>query len=66
MMDLGGLNLALIAIFGVGLLGLALLYMVLRTKSRGKRDNTPTIDRRTRQRYADEERNRKDHLEDDD
>ena len=65
-MDLGGLNLALIAIFGVGLLGLALLYAVLRTRSRGKQDNTAATERETRERYAEEERQRKDHPEDDD
>ena len=62
-MDLGGINLALIGIVGVALLGLALLYMVLRTRSRGKQDNTPAVDRETRQRYAEEERARKDGTE---
>ncbi|MBA3405365.1 MAG: hypothetical protein H0U13_11890 [Gemmatimonadaceae bacterium] len=65
-MDLGGINLALIEVVGVVLLGLALLYAVLRTRSRGKRDNNPTIERETRERYAEEERKRKDHPEDDD
>ncbi len=65
-MDLGGINIALIEVVGVVLLGLALLYAVLRTRSRGKRDNNPTIERETRERYAVEERKRKDHPEDDD
>ena len=65
-MDLGGINLALIEVVGVVLLGLALLYAVIRTKSRGKQDSNPTIERETRQRYADEERRRKDHPEDND
>ncbi len=65
-MDLGGINLALIEVVGVVLLGLALLYAVLRTRSRGKQDSNPTIERETRERYAEEERKRKDHPEDDD
>ncbi len=65
-MDLGGINLALIEVVGVVLLGLALFYAVLRTRSRGKQDSNPTIERETRERYAEEERKRKDHPEDDD
>ncbi len=65
-MDLGGFNLAMIEIVGVALLGLALLYAVFRTRSRGKKDNTPAVDRRTRERYAEEERERKKHPEDPD
>ena len=65
-MDLGGINLALIEIVGVALLGLALLYMVLRIRSRGKQDNTPAVDRETRERYAEAERERTNHPEDDD
>ena len=65
-MDLGGINLALIEVVGVVLLGLALLYAVIRTKSRGKQDSNPTIERETRDRYAEEERERKKHPEDDD
>ena len=65
-MDLGGLNLALIGIIGIALLGLALLYSVLKTRSRGKQDSNPTIERETRERYAEEERERRDHPEDND
>ena len=65
-MDLGGLNLALIGIIGIALLGLALLYAVLKTRSRGKQDSNPTIERETRERYAEEERERRDHPEDND
>ena len=65
-MDLGGLNLALIGIVGIALLGLALLYSVLKTRSRGKQDSNPTIERETRERYAEEERERRDHPEDND
>ena len=65
-MDLGGINLALIEVVGAVLLGLALLYAVIRTRSRGKQDSNPTIERETRERYAEEERERKKHPEDDD
>ena len=54
-MDLGGINLALIEIVGVVLLGLALLYAVLTTRSRGKRDSNPTTERATRELYAEED-----------
>ena len=64
-MDLGGINLALIEIVGVALLGLALLYAVIRTKSRGKRDSNPSTERATKELYADEERARKDGTEGD-
>lgn len=62
-MDLGGINLVLIEVVGVVLLGLALLYAVLRTRSRGKQDNSPEVEAETRKRYADEERARKDGTE---
>lgn len=65
-MDLGGFNLALIEIVGVAALGAILLYMVMRTRSRGKRDNTPADDRQTRQRYAEAEQDLKKHPEDGD
>ena len=55
-MDLGGINLVLIEVVGVALLGLALLYMVIRTRSRGKQDSNPTTERATRQLYAEEDR----------
>ena len=65
-MDLGGFNLAMIEIVGVAILGVILLYMVMRTRSRSKKDNTAADDRETRQRYADAEQERKNHPEDND
>ena len=65
-MDLGGINLVLIEVVGVAALGIILLIMVMRTRSRGKRDNTPADDRATRQRYAEAEADRKSHPDDDD
>ena len=64
-MDLGGINLVLIEVVGVALLGLALLYMVIRTRSRGKQDSNPTTERATRQLYAEEDRARRDGTEGD-
>ena len=65
-MDMGGINLALIEIVGVVALGLILLVMVMRTRSRGKVDNSPADDRATRERYAEAEADRKGHPDDDD
>jgi hypothetical protein len=64
-MDIGGMNLALIEVIGAALLGLAMLYAVIRTKSRGKQDSNPTTERATRELYAQEERARKDGTEGD-
>jgi hypothetical protein len=64
-MDIGGMNLALIEVIGAALLGVALLYAVLRTKSRGKQDSNPTTERATRELYAEEDRARKDGTEGD-
>ena len=60
-MDLAGFNLVLIEIVGVAALGIILLYMVIRTRSHGKKDNSAADDRETRQRYADAEADIKDH-----
>ena len=65
-MDMGGFNLALIEIVGVAALGLILLYMVLRTRSGGRKDNSPADDRATRERYAEAEAERKNHADSDD
>ena len=63
-MDLGGFSVAMIFV-GAALLGLALLYMVMRTKSRGKQDSNPTTERATKELYAEEDRARKDRAEPD-
>ena len=65
-MTIGEINLSLFAILGIALLGVALLYMVLRTRSRGKQDNSPADDRETRERYAEAEADRKSHPTDGD
>ncbi len=65
-MDMGGINLALIEIVGVAALGIILLVLVIRTRSRGKIDNSPADDRATRERYAEAEADRKNHPDSDD
>jgi hypothetical protein len=65
-MDLGGFNLVMVEIVGVAALGIILLYMVLRTRSRGKKDNSAADDRQTRQRYAEAEADTKSHREEKD
>ena len=65
-MTIGEINLSLFAMIGIALLGVALLYMVLRTRSRGKQDNSPADDRETRERYAEAEADRKSHPKDGD
>ena len=65
-MTIGEIHLSLFAMIGIALLGVALLYMVLRTRSRGKQDNSPADDRETRERYADAEADRKSHPKDGD
>ena len=65
-MTIGEINLSLFAMIGIALLGVALLYMVFRTRSRGKQDNSPADDRETRERYADAEADRKSHPKDGD
>ena len=64
-MDLGGFSWAMIEVVGVALLGLILLYMVLRTRSRGKQDSNPTTERATKELYAKEERAHRDGTEGD-
>jgi hypothetical protein len=46
----------MVTIVGAGLLGLVLLYSVLRTKSRGKQDSNPTTERATHELYRQEDR----------
>lgn len=65
-MDLGGMSLGLIEVVGVLVLGIALLVMVMRTRSRGKIDNSAADDRATRERYAEAEADRKRHSDSDD
>ncbi len=54
--NIGGFNLALMEIIGAGALLVALLYLALRTKSRGKQDSTPTTERATHELYKEQDR----------
>ena len=58
-MDTGGLNWVLIDIVGAGSLLLALLFVVAKTKSRGKQDSSPTTEAGTRKLYREEEAERR-------
>ena len=58
-MDIGGLNWVLIDIVGAGALLLIMLYVVMKTKSRGKQDSSPTTERATKKLYREEEADRR-------
>ena len=55
-MDTGAISLTMMEIVGAAVLLLAFLYVVLRTKSRGKQDSNPTTEAATRELYQDEDR----------
>ena len=63
-MDLGGLNLVTMEVIGVIVLGLVILFAVLRTRSKGKASSPERTERATRELYAEEERRRKDGVDD--
>jgi hypothetical protein len=57
-MDLGGLNLFTIEVIGVVILGALLVWVVLKTRSKGKESSPERTERATRELYAEEERRR--------
>jgi len=59
-MDLGGINLFFIEVVGVVVLFAALLFVVMRTRSKGKSTSPRRTEQATRDLYEDEERRRKD------
>lgn len=59
-MDLGGINLFTVEVIGVIILGAVLVWVVLKTRSKGKESSPERTERATRELYADEERRRKD------
>ena len=63
-MDLGGINLFTMEVIGVIILGALLLWVVLKTRSKGKASSPERTERATRELYADEERRRKDGIDD--
>ena len=54
-MDMGGLNLALMEIVGVVILFAALVWVVMRTRSRGRETSNPRTERATRELYEAED-----------
>ena len=59
-MDVGGLNLFTIEVIGVVILFAVLVWVVMRTRSKGKASSPERTERATRELYAEEERRRKD------
>jgi hypothetical protein len=55
-MDMGGLNLFTMEVVGVVILGVALLWVVLRTRSRGKETSNPRTEEATRELYEAEDK----------
>jgi hypothetical protein len=55
-MDTGGLNLFTMEVIGVVVLLAALIFVVMRTRSRGKETSNPTTERATRELYEAEDR----------
>ena len=54
-MDIGQINLTVMEIIGVLILGLALVWAVIRTKSKGKESSNPRTEEATRQLYQAED-----------
>ena len=55
-MDTGGLNWMLINVVGVAILFLALIWVVMRTRSKGKETSNPRTEQATRDLYEAEDR----------
>ena len=54
-MDMGGLNLTLMEIIGAAILFVALVWVVMRTRSRGKETSNPRTEEATRELYEAED-----------
>ena len=54
-MDTGGLNLFTMEVVGVVILLVALIWVVMRTRSKGKETSNPTTERATRELYEAED-----------
>ena len=63
-MDTGGINLFVIEVIGVIILLAVIAWAVARTKSKGRQTSNPTTEQATRDLYAEEERRRKDGVDD--
>ncbi len=55
-MDTGGFNWLLVDVIGVGILLVALIWVVMRTRSRGKETSNPRTEQATRELYQAEDR----------
>ncbi len=55
-MDMGGLNLTLMEIIGAAILFLALIWVVMRTRSKGKETSNPRTEQATRDLYEAEDK----------
>ena len=55
-MDTGGLNWFLINVVAVGILLVALIWVVMRTRSKGKETSNPRTEQATRELYEAEDR----------
>ena len=55
-MDTGGLNWFLINVVAVGILLVALIWVVMRTRSKGKETSNPRTEQATRENYEAEDR----------
>ena len=58
-MDMGGINWLVIDVIAVAILGAIILWVVMRTRSKGKETSNPTTERATRELYEEEERRRR-------
>ncbi|QDP19324.1 hypothetical protein [Sphingomonas xanthus] len=54
-MDMGTINLFTMEVLGVVVLGLALLWVVMKTRSKGKSSSNPTTERATHELYEAED-----------
>jgi hypothetical protein len=59
-MDLGGINWLVIDVIAVVILGLIILWAVMRNRSKGRSTSNETTERATHDLYQEEERRRKD------
>ena len=55
-MDMGGLNLVAMEIIGAAILFLALIWVVMRTRSKGKQTSNPRTEEATRELYEAEDK----------
>ena len=55
-MDMGGLNLVAMEIIGAAILFIALIWVVMRTRSKGKETSNPRTEQATRELYEAEDK----------